>query len=310
MPVAIYYLPKLDRRTWLKIIHYILIVSTTTASFVMYKYVIDFEANLELLRVGKSVYTPGNHIRYSIVLGFTVLMGMYSYITYAKNMSRLTKWLHAFATVVLLATIHAISIRTGLIVMYAGMVTLMSYLIIKKKLYLLGTMALVVMGCVPFAMYKYSPTFHQKINYMIHDWKQHKAGKGHNYADSGRIVSFEAGMNLWKQNPILGVGTGNAVIETEQVFEKQYPKYGATLMPHNQYVWTAMSTGITGLLMLLLALIAPLIKCRNKNLGLAGSFVAASLIWLILDHPFESTVGVGIYLLFWYLSYSESEFCE
>ena len=116
-------------------------------------------------------------------------------------------------------------------------------------------------------------------------------------SDSRRLGSIYAGIELVKMNPILGVGIGDIMQETNQYLKNKYPELiDLELLPHNQYILTAAATGIVGLLVFLFLSFYPLFYIQ----GYTDFFFLSSQMMLfasfMVEHTIESQIGVALYI--------------
>ena len=93
---------------------------------------------------------------------------------------------------------------------------------------------------------------------MVWDWNQYKSGNGQTYSDSERGYSLINGLDLWKQNLLLGVGSG----DMDSSLAKNAIKLNLPVskIPHNQFLLTAVCGGMLSLIFLLLGLVTPLLN--------------------------------------------------
>ena len=114
-----------------------------------------------------------------------------------------------------------------------------------------------------------------------------------------RLVLWKTAWKIFKQHPILGVGTGDVRDAFEEEFQKENSVFaGSKLRSHNQYLSIAVSLGIVGLLVFLFSMVYP--ATVLKMWGYAPYFylfviMAMSMLW---EDTIESQVGVTIYAFF------------
>ncbi|NVK26416.1 MAG: O-antigen ligase family protein [Flavobacteriia bacterium] len=87
--------------------------------------------------------------------------------------------------------------------------------------------------------------------------------------NNSRYFIWEMGLAVWSEDPILGVGVGDAQTE----INNQYEEVGYTFALvrsyncHNQFLQTAVTTGVLGLLLMISMFLLPMISAiRNKDL--------------------------------------------
>lgn len=116
----------------------------------------------------------------------------------------------------------------------------------------------------------------------------------------GRVLAWKASIKLIKENPILGVGTGDVRDE----LLKKYQEMGYTGVaqknynPHNQYLQTYLSTGVLGFLTLLLLLLIPFVLSLIKGKILYSLFSLLFLLNLTAESMLENQAGIVFFCFF------------
>ncbi len=134
----------------------------------------------------------------------------------------------------------------------------------------------------------------------------------HNYMHGGnpsgqsltqRIEHLKTGWHIFKDNPVLGIGTG----DVDDYFKHQYRLDKSPLLPefrhrsHNQYLTFMISFGLIGFIIFLLAWFMPAIRKQGfKNYFFLIFFVIASLSMLSED-SFETLTGSAFIATFYSL---------
>lgn len=115
-----------------------------------------------------------------------------------------------------------------------------------------------------------------------------------------RIEFWKAAKEIIKENPMLGVGTG----DVENEFQNQYEIMNSLLeekyrlRAHNQYLTIAVTFGLAGLIWFLVVLIFPLkFKENRRNFLFMGFFVIMMLSFLAED-TLETQAGVTLVSFF------------
>ena len=112
-----------------------------------------------------------------------------------------------------------------------------------------------------------------------------------------RTVYWNTGIELIKENFLLGVGTGNVPSSIQDYYEKKLshidPKFRNRT--HNQYITTFLNSGILGFLLFMLLLILPLIyHAKITPYYLAGWIIL--LYSMIGEDTLETQAGVGLFI--------------
>lgn len=116
-----------------------------------------------------------------------------------------------------------------------------------------------------------------------------------------RFEFWRAAWGIWTDNFWIGVGTG----DTPQAFAEQYEKMGTRLdqdhrfRAHNQFITTAVSLGLPGLLLFLAALLLPFALLPKARNGLAYVFLLACLVSFFGDDTLERQAGTTFVAFFY-----------
>jgi O-antigen ligase len=205
----------------------------------------------------------------------------------------------AFAVVFLFAFIHILSVRSGLLSLYAFMGFALVWYVWKSRQWLIGLFLLGIMTGGIWLAVETIPSLKMRIAYMQWDWGRfNHDSDGHLYSDSSRWISLHTGWQIWSEHLILGVGAGDLLSETKKVTTQLYPSYAEDpKLPHNQFLFILASTGILGLLASLVAFFYPWYHERNNFLYLGLQMMAFASF--IIECTLENAIGVS-----WFLFYS------
>lgn len=290
--------PQMEERQWLGLLYFLLLLLLVTAIGVGVNYWINYDEIQLMLKQGQPMPTPRNHIRYSLMLALGVVSGGY---LYSQGYCLRYKWERYFIlgiTLFLFLFIHLLSVRSGILALYAALFLLSVRYILVARRYILGLGILAALVAMPLAAYWYVPSFRTKVDYMRWGLIKFQEGEGAAYADTGRIVSLKVGWELAKQHPVFGVGAGNLQREVDELFEKGYPQLPEPLVPHNQFLFVLAGTGAVGLLLFLFALFFPLICSRNYRHPFLLGFYGIALTAFMIEHTIENSMGVGFFVFF------------
>jgi len=145
------------------------------------------------------------------------------------------------------------------------------------------------------------PGFRSQIEDFIAGYQRYIEEKDPN---SGSMVQrfeyWRTSVLLIKQNPIIGVGTG----DLPQAFEDQYKSMNSNLSSqyrlrsHNQYLSITVAFGLVGFIWFLFVMFYPGIKTRNFNNYFYIIFWIIFMISILTEDTIESQEGVTFYVLF------------
>jgi len=124
---------------------------------------------------------------------------------------------------------------------------------------------------------------------------------------SERILVWRASAQIIKNNPLVGVGTGDVKEELMCEYQNENISYAIekSLNAHNQYLQTGVAIGIIGLLFLLFTLFAPMFKAIELRDWIYFVFLFLIVINLLFESMLERQAGVVFYAFFNALLYSD-----
>ena len=122
---------------------------------------------------------------------------------------------------------------------------------------------------IPYCAYKFIPPINKRYNQLLWELEVSKNLKKddvriRDFTSVRRIVSWKNTWQLIKQNPVLGVGTGDYIYELSKIYEKD--QYDLPVNSHSQYLYIWASVGLWGLLIFLFVIFYWLYAIRNKHI--------------------------------------------
>lgn len=298
IPLMFIMFPRFRSREVYGFYYLLLIWMSLLAVGIGVNYVLDAAAINELIKQGKPMPTPGNHIRLSILMTYAVISGIFLYWKGFYWKTRRERPVILGLSIFLFLFLHFLSVRSGLVVLYATLLVMGLSYAIKTRKYWIGVLALSVMLLAPVAAYYLVPSFRAKMEYMSYDRWMHQREQGALYADSGRITSLKVGYEIFKEHPFLGIGVGHIQREVHSTFENQYPDLPNPLMPHNQLLYVLATTGILGLLLFCVGFFFPLFYRHNyRHPMVLASYTVFSMI-IMLEHNLENSGGIAFFTFF------------
>ncbi len=298
LPIAFLGLPRFSDRQIKGILYFLLIFITLTGIGISINYLMNYELINQMLSQGKPMPTPRNHIRYSLLVGVSIIGGIYLIREKYFFKTPKERYLIIALTIFLFLYIHILSVKSGILCLYLALgILCLQYIFLSKK-YLFGLIIMTGLISLPIVAFMTIPSFHQKLTYMHYDLKKYFDGEGEQYSDSGRLTSLKVGWELFVHAPVFGVGPGNIKKEVHRVYQDKYPDYVKPILPHDQFLFVLAGSGLFGFFFLLLAVFLPLFYNKAYQhfffLGLYTIFLMA----LILEHTLENAEGVGIFSFF------------
>lgn len=310
LPFAFANLPVLTQRQY-KLVLYLLVWTMVVLCIgVGIHFLLNFDNIIDDLQHGRPVPVPRNHIRFNLLVVTAIFSGGWLWAKGFWWRSPKERWALAAAVLFLFAFLHVLSVRSGIVAMYAVLLYTAGWLVWQTRRWkiALAVAALVLAG--PFIALKTLPSLQQRLGYMRYDWEQYKKNAGSHYSDSERFVSLSAGLKIWRESPLLGAGAGDLPMEVQRIVNDDFPQY--TLepkLPHNQFLYILASTGLLGLVLSFFAFFAPLSMRQNRRFYPLVAFQVMVFVSFLVEYTIETAIGVAFYLFYtlWFWKMSKGE---
>jgi O-antigen ligase len=262
-------------------------------------FALNSEAILDGLGHGQPVPVPRSHIRFSLLVAVSILSGGWLWWQRFRLRFDWERPLLGAVVLFLFVFIHILSVRSGIAALYGALFFTIFWVIWQTGHWKIGLVALALMVILPVVAVQSIPSLHNRISYMRYDWERFKNKEGGSYSDADRWVSLQAGLLLWGEQPLMGVGTGDLQMEVQRVANVHFPRYSLdTKMPHNQFLFMLAGTGLLGLGLSLCGLLAPLTQSRVRRFYLFSVFQVVVFLSFMVEYTLETAVGVAFYLFF------------
>lgn len=111
---------------------------------------------------------------------------------------------------------------------------------------------------------------------------------------------WKTAINIIKNNPLIGVGTG----DVHDAFNDQYKKDNSDLVPkyrlraHSQYLTYGVTFGLIGFIWFLICLFYPIMKTKLYRNFLYLSFFSIVTLSMITEDTLETQVGINYFVFF------------
>lgn len=290
--------PSISERQWKSVLCFLVWSTAVICAGVGIYFWLNYDAILEGLGRGNPVPVPRSHVRFSLIVATSVLVGLW---LWRQRFYLWRPWeRHGLLalTLFLFVFLHVLSVRGGLFALYLALIFWAVREIVLWKKWVLGVGSLLALVAVIWLAVQNVPSLRNRIGYMRYDWERFSAhGDGYLYSDGARWVSLMSGWALWKQNPLLGTGAGDLLTETKRSTAALFPAYAQQpKLPHNQFIFIMASTGLLGLGASLFAF-GKLAWGRRNALFWAVQVMA--LASFLIECTLENAIGVA-----WYLGYT------
>ena len=239
-----------------------------------------------------------NHIYFSFSAVVTILLLIKLFFITNENRWR---WAYGLAVVWFIIYLHTLSAKTGLLCLYISLFILVFYLLLKVKKKILAFTILLLVLCLPFVAYKISPTFKNRMGYVLYDFANYSKG---NYveglSDGNRYLSLKTGWEIFKTAPLTGVGFGDLWDKTTEwntQYNPQLKEY-EKMLPSSEMFLYICGAGVIGGIIFITAILTPLFYKLMQNDITWICFHTIMIVFLIYEVTLEAQFGVFVYTFF------------
>jgi O-antigen ligase len=282
----------LSAMRWKQLVFIFLLIVFTGCCWSVSHY--SFELQEAYLQ-SKTLPTPmdDDHIRFSWLVTVAVFLGAHC-ISVEKN--KIVRDVILLSVVLLIAYLHILAAKTGLVCLYAGSLLYFLYTIIIQKKWKTGVQIAVIVAAMAMIAYKTIPTLRNRIQYVVYDFQNYSKGNSMpGYNDAARWLSIRAGYEIMNEHPATGVGAGDVLGKINQWHEKNHPQSLSyeRFLPANEWLVYGAGAGWPGLLFFSAGLLLLLYASTSKN-NLSFVLSATALIPFLIDDTLEGQYGVVI----------------
>ena len=222
-----------------------------------------------------------SHVSYNPILAFAIYLVLHE-VFFNKKLKKIELFAYSFFSISMSFNMFITGGRAGQVMFFAALIIL-SFQYFKDSQVKAIIISLVLSISISIIAYSSSDIFKGRIDTTISNVTELDENKitSIGYRITFLINSFE----LIKNNPILGVGTGDFPNEYEKINLANSPKLPATVQPHNMYLLILAQLGIFGLISLLWIFYTQFkiaLKSNNhtvRNIGVAMPIFFLIIMW-------------------------------
>ena len=306
LPIIFVNLPKFNEKQFAGIIYSFLIIAVIAGLGTMINYGLDYAYITKRIHNGTPIPTPIHHIRFSILMAFAVVCGIWLRYTNYVFKYNWEKHLITSLTIFLFAVAHVLSVKSGLVCLYLALGLMAFYYIIHTKRPWLFAVIFPILILFPVGAYYTIPALKNKIDYFKYDVDMFTKGNRDGFSDGQRIASLDLGWMVFKENLVFGTGIGDIKDELKIKYDEYYPDLKPKL-PHNQFLLFAASSGISGLFAFIIAFFIPLFYQKGYRFVLFSAFYIILGLSFMFETTLSTAIGTSIYLIFLLLILQKEE---
>lgn len=302
LPFAFYSLSHFDKRRYYKFFYLLLFLMFVSSIPIVIDIIINQEVINDLIKRGKSIETPIDHIKYSLMVAIAVASGFLLWIKKFYLKYKWEKHLIGVLTVLLFIFIHLLAVRSGIACVYGALLVL----ILKELWYknrIVSILTVLGLTLLPVIAYFSVSSFKEKMHYMYYDMEMYLRNEGEHLSDAGRLYSYKVAFELIKSSPVIGVGIGDLRDECKKSYLELYPNKKLELKyPHNEYLFITSGIGLVGLFVFLISVFYPLFYKSNYNSSFFLGFMVIMILSFLVENTIERSYSAAMYLFFVLLS--------
>jgi O-antigen ligase len=312
LPFAIVAIPRMDRKVYFPILYGFFYLILVLCLLSLSQFFLNFEAVTKQYETGKIMWTPVQHIRFSLMVAYCVAIGWHLYLEKYRMKFRWESGLLLGATAFMVIFLHLLAVRSGLLALYGVIFYFFVRYMVQKKKYRLGALLFVGLMAMSYLAFQYIPTLKIKINYTLYSVNLFLRNDNiRELSDSRRLASIQGGLELGKTHMWTGVGVGDIRDDTNEYLRQNYPDLvNLELMPHNQYIWVFAATGLLGMLWFMAATTWPLFYHGAQKNSLIVAFHIIIFSSFLVEHTIETQLGTAFYIVFLLLGIRHQEKVE
>lgn len=260
--------------------------------------------NPQYLNINPHLPSPleGDYIRFTIalVLGLQMIFYLFSEKS-TFTLKNGEKALLVVWSIISIAYIHIQAAKSGMLCLY---LLIIIYIIARyfRKRPGLGFAFLFLLGSASIIGGLTIPSIKRQVKNIVSEQKMWEANDTAQFNNASsfvpRLISYKVAIELIGEQPLTGVGTGDVKTEIDKKYKAEYPNMVEffRLIPHNQFIFTALVVGIPLSLTLVLMVFAPLMR-QQRNIYVVATLIIM-IVGLSIEPMLEVQNGVFVYLFF------------
>jgi O-antigen ligase len=188
-----------------------------------------------------------SHISYNPILAFAIYLVLHQ-IIFNKSLKNIVFSFYCFFAFTMTINMFITGGRAGQVMFFVMLAILIFQCFNNQKVKSLFIIVLVMPG-IFYSAYLTSDLFQQRVDDAIKSVIFYPENK---QTPVGQRLTFS--INSWylvKENPVIGIGTGDFPTEYKKINQRNSPKVPNTTNPHNMYMLVSTQLGVLGLFSLL-----------------------------------------------------------
>ncbi|UOR05333.1 O-antigen ligase family protein [Hymenobacter aerilatus] len=236
------------------------------------------------------------HIHFGVMLAMACA---FSAVLAQRAYTPSGRWLLWGGTIVSAFILHALVYRTGLLAFYAILSFNALRLLATRRWWKIGLLLLVVLATAPVVAYHSIPSVSRQVTESRYDIAMFYEQRDINdYSLAKRLAAWQTASVIARNNPWLGVGAADAT--DEMMAQYSWHSFGLTplnrVMVHNQYLHFLLASGLVGLGLWLLVLLAPLAQPALRHNPYVYNFLLIQGVAMLVDSLLEVQTSFNLFV--------------
>jgi len=262
------------------------------------QYLLDPARANEAIHIGQNMQaiTRIFHISFGVMLAQSFFWGL---LLRRHPLAR--PWLRGAllgAAAAIALTLHVLAYRTGLLVLYTGLLAVAGWLLARKHV-ALGFGLLLLLGLGPWLAYRTLESVRQRTDSTVWDVQQFTLGHDINkYSLARRLAAVETASNVIRGHWLIGVGPADA----HAAMADQYDWQDFGLRPanrvdvHNQFLNALVGGGLVGLALWLGVLFWPLTRPGARRNPYVCFFILTQATVMMVADMLSLQIGLNLFV--------------
>jgi O-antigen ligase len=262
------------------------------------QYLLHPETANEAIRIGQNMQAVTRifHVPFGLMLAQAFFWGL-SLRRHPLAGGWLRRALLA-AAVAAVVVLHVLAYRTGLLVLYVGLLAYAGWLLTRRHV-ALGLGVVLALGLTPWLAYQALPSVQKRVGATVWDVQQFTLGHDiNNYSLARRLAAAETAAAVISEHWLVGVGPA----DTHAAMLRQYAwrDYGLRLKNrvevHNQYLEALMGGGLIGLGLWLAVLLWPLTQAWARRRPAVVFFIITQATVMMVADMLSLQIGLNLFV--------------
>jgi O-antigen ligase len=249
-----------------------------------------------------SVFNPTpfmSHITYNVILAFAIYLVLHRLVI-QKNIGKLQSFFYGFFAFMMIFNMFITGGRAGQVGFFVilGVLIFQYFSFSKIKAFFI---TLFVIPAIFLSAYQISPMFSARVDSGLSDFTNYS---NHQWSSVGYRMTFAIySWEIIKDNPLLGVGTGDFPQEYKKINMAKTPEMNNANNPHNMYILILVQLGLLGLISFFSIFYFQFKAAfQSKNILLKDTGIALPIMFLVIMFSDSYLLGHFTTLIFIFFS--------